>query len=130
MTYTRIKIIIGAPVTEELSKAMDRWEDEGDERWAELEDLGFVELYHGGYDGLLGFIGEELGEIDECATYTLFTGDPPKLTYVSRQETKEIELLPTMDQINSAKEKMAALPDHIKELIPPRPALHFVYCTS
>lgn len=114
--YSISNIIVGVPLTKELSRLVGTWESEGDDRWQEWEDLGFETFYHGGAGQSMGFCGVKIGQFDECADYIKVNPDGV-LDYVGYRPHK-VNLVPTKEQIEEAQAKVNALSPELRELCP------------
>lgn len=115
--YSISNVIVGVPITPKLCKLIDKWEQEGDERWKEWEDLGFETFYHGGGDRAFGYCGVHIGEFDECAEWIEVSWDGT-LYVTSHAGEKTIPLYPTSEQLSEALKKVEALDPELRTLCP------------
>ncbi len=126
--YSITNVIVGVPITLELSELIDQWESDGDPRWKEWEDLGFVEFYHGGAQGHMGFCGVQLGEFDECGVYVVVRADA-LFYHTSKTKSKKIPLTPNQNQLDEAHRLVQAVNPELLKLCPPF-GVYFVQSTS
>lgn len=111
--YSIGTIIYGIPINEAISARIRAWEegldgegndlpDDGEERWFEDNEgtCGFTTQYHGSADGLVGFCGVELCQMNESKDVNV----------------KDLILVPTPKQIKEAEEKLALLHSELRAL--------------
>jgi hypothetical protein len=119
-------IIYGVPLTEKISKKINKWENqepEDDEPegvespWFEDDDgvCGFTTMYSGSGDYTPGYCGVELLEFDECEE--LFLGD------------ETFQMKPTSKQKASALKRIEKLHPDLKKLLP-KVGLYIVWSSS
>jgi hypothetical protein len=128
--YSISNVIIGIPISEELSGLLDDWETSGDPRWREWEDLGFETFYHGGSPYAVGFCGVLLGEFNECHGLKVDDGSLAGTNTPSLyQEGDRIPLTATVEQTRVAQDKVNALQTWIREICPEF-GIYIIHSTS
>jgi hypothetical protein len=80
--YSIGNIIFGIPLTEEIMQAL------GDD---EAEEMGFEVLYSGSADFMPGYMGVELGTIDECQDEDLDDPEHPMNRKPTAQQIAEVQ---------------------------------------
>lgn len=108
--YSITNVIVGIPITEELSKFVDQWEENDDPRWAEWEDFGFKTFYSG-----------------ECGLFLRV--EPDALFYHSSKKARKIPLTPNQTQLDEAHKLVQAVDPELVKLCPPF-GVYFVMSTS
>lgn len=113
--YPIVHVIYGVPLTRELAGEIERMEaDEGSEWFEDAETTcGFTVVYSGVAERLVGFCGVSLAE-HPCVQEPLGESDLPT---------------PSSEQIDRAKERLAALPASLRALCP-SPGRWLVFGTS
>lgn len=120
--YLIVSVIVGIPITPEMSRLVEDWEAEGDERWKEWEEYGFETLYHGGSPYTIGFCGVEIGEFDECrSSMRLLTdGDRPRFELdAQHDDNKECFLTALKSQRDEALRLVREADSEIVKVAPP-----------
>ena len=103
MSYAIANIIYGVPLNEAGNNLMNKWADEGDERFFEEDDAcGFTMLYNGSAD-YAGYCGVNLMQFDECEDF---------------RPVSSLNVQPTQEQIDEANSKIAKLHPDLKAILP------------
>lgn len=111
MTYSVQNIIVDVPITIKLENHFKK-------NKINPETENFEILYHGSYNGYVGFCGVKIGEFDECGEWMKLIDNNKKLIYKDSEGKKTVNLTPTEKQTNIAREKVDKLPQEIRELCP------------
>jgi len=126
--YSITNVIIGVPITQELSDLVGQWEADGNPRWREWEDLGFETFYHGAAPSTVGFCGVHLGEFDENSGYIKV--EPGALLYYDgHKRPLKISLTPTQKQQDEARRRVHKIDSELFDLCPSF-GIYFVNGTS
>ena len=120
--------IYGCPFNEEFSDFISegKWINEDGCIISDELDLENVEgantLYHGCSSQICGYFGIKLGETDECI-------DAIQIKDGKVLAKKTFSLTPTEEQKKEAEDAINALPDEIKNMLPPI-GVYLVFSTS
>lgn len=105
MSYCIMTIIYGVPLTEEIHKKIEEWEDDGTDEWGEdAESCGFETTYTAHARPSPGWCGIELGGFTEC-------DDAIPIS--------KLQLEPTPEQRVEAEARVAALHPEIRAICQP-----------
>ena len=117
--YSIVNVIYGIPITDEIEKRnqelLDADPNEEDESLGEeLECYGFETFYSGSHSGIVGYLGVELSDFDECHSYLKF---------------KDLKFEPTPAQKAEAEKKIANLDNRFKDVLP-EIGVYLIFSTS
>lgn len=130
--YSIMNVIYGIPLTRKINALIDKWETTDDDRWSEglnekRDTCGFITLYHGSADRIIGFCGVSLGEFTECDEIIKIEDDTIKISEDSvpksmrsgpRRPPSIVKLKPSEKEIAKTQKMISKLDPEIQKIAP------------
>ena len=123
--YTIAHFIFGVPLTMNAC----RWLEKNN---SEPKDHGFVTRYSGSADSISGYLGVDLGSIDEVDPVLIKVNDKEVHGITDKDKsrgTKLFSMQPSMEQILEVEAKIAALPKGLQDVLE-QVGVYIVWSTS